>query len=64
MRHRSTADSPAIFVDEIEGGKEEEEKEVSAVAFDRWAGGDRRRMVHSDPACNRKKADVISGREW
>jgi hypothetical protein len=45
------ADSPAIFMDEMEGGKEEEEEEedVLAVRVDCWGGCDRR-SVHSDPA--------------
>ncbi len=57
--HRSTPDSPAIFVDEMEGGMEEEEDMVVVVVVvvvvvtvDNGGGGERRR-VHSDPVRSR-----------
>jgi hypothetical protein len=58
--HRSTPDSPAIFVNEMEGGTEEEEEEdvvvVVMVTVDSGGGGERRR-VHSDPVrCRVRKA--------
>jgi hypothetical protein len=60
--HRSTPDSPAIFVDEMEGGMEEEEDMVVVVVVvvvvtvDDGGGGDRRR-VHSDPVrCRVRKS--------